>query len=62
VLKELGDRTERTAAEHAGPSAAAFLAAAESRAVGQRHVLHAAQREHPKLGKMIDKTAFGGAA
>jgi len=41
--------------------AAAFLAAAEGRAIGQRHVLHAAHREYQKLGKMIDKAAFGGA-
>jgi SpoVK/Ycf46/Vps4 family AAA+-type ATPase len=40
--------------------AAAFLAAAEHQPVGQRHVLHAAHREYQKLGKMIDKSAFGG--
>ena len=36
------------------------LAAAEDQPVGQRHVLHAAQREYQKLGKVIDRTAFGG--
>jgi SpoVK/Ycf46/Vps4 family AAA+-type ATPase len=40
--------------------AAAFLAAAEGQPIAQRHVLHAAQREYQKLGRMIDKTVFGG--
>ena len=39
--------------------AAAFLAAAEGQPIAQRHVLHAAHREYQKLGKMVDKTAFG---
>jgi SpoVK/Ycf46/Vps4 family AAA+-type ATPase len=40
--------------------AAAFLAAADDQPIAQRHVLHAAHREYQKLGKMVDKTAFGG--
>lgn len=43
-----------------GVLGAAFLAAAEDRAVGMAHFLHAARREYQKLGRLIDESLFTG--
>ena len=36
--------------------AAAFLAAAEDRPIGMRHLLRAVEREHEKLGRIIPES------
>ncbi|PID86692.1 MAG: hypothetical protein CSB13_03100 [Chloroflexi bacterium] len=38
--------------------AAAFLAAEDKQPVGMRHLLHSAQREYQKLGRLIDEKLF----
>jgi AAA+ superfamily predicted ATPase len=40
--------------------AAAFLAAAEQRPIGMRHLARATRREHQKLGKLVNEADFEG--